>query len=96
MKVYIWYDKAFINTDKFADYLLKMKLPYLGTIQDCLDWIVYAPYFDLDAQSQTISYGLVKNESDELVYFYNYEEFDEFIKLNEIKLSNWYENIEII
>ena len=96
MKVYICNDKAFINTDKFADYLLKMKLPHLGTIQDCLDWIVYAPYFDIDSENQAISYGLVKTEYDELLYFYNYEDFEDFTKLNKNKLSNWYENIEII
>lgn len=74
-KIYVRENKLFkeSSVDQYVDHLLSLRIKYLGTRQDCLDWIVYSPYFlvdDLvfDLDPIIISYGLAKTDGGELVY----------------------------
>ena len=95
MKVYLWNNKAFTDYNIFASHILMSKIPGLGTLQDCLDWIVYAYYIDLTDSIETISYGIIKIDS-ETLYFYDLDEFNDYIKLNQIKEFEWFDSITII
>lgn len=96
MKVYLWNNKAFTDYNIFASHILMSKIPGLGTLQDCLDWIVYAYYIDLDLNStNTISYGIIKNDGN-TTYFYDLNEFNDYVKLNQIEDFEWFDSITII
>jgi hypothetical protein len=64
----------------------------LGTRQDCLDWIVYSPYFivdNLDSESDQIflSYGLAKTDGGDLEYTADPDS---------PSLLKWYESVKAI
>ncbi len=101
-RIYVYKNKLFKETsiDLYVEYLLELKQKYLYTEQDCLDWIVYSPYFLLDTnfneEITTISYGLIITYSNEFIYLTDYNEFSEQMNLSTTKTFEWYDKIKVI
>ncbi len=95
-KIYVWRDKLFKESsiDLYVDYLITLKIKYLGTRQDCLDWIVYSPYFLVDMNSDTepiiMSYGLAKTNDGEQIYCTEFESIEKF------DFIEWFDSVEAI
>lgn len=102
MRVYLFESKAFACIDKFAEHLMAQKIYGLGTIQDCLDWIVYSPYVDIDLNldqdmEQSISYGMTKSDTNGVVYFFDKDSYWEYIQNDQdIQEYVWYQDVKII
>ncbi len=76
-KIYVWENRLFkeSSVDQYVDFLLSLGIKYLGTRQDCLEWIVYSPYFlvesldsGLESDHIILSYGLAKTDDNETIY----------------------------
>lgn len=94
MKIYIYGSYGFTDEDKLAQHLFEQKIKGLSTYQDCLDWAVYADYINVDLTNQIISYGIVYTDNYK-VYFCDFDEFEDYVKLNQVNTSVWYPNIII-
>jgi hypothetical protein len=104
-RVYLFKSRGFVCANKFAEYLLKQKIKGLGTLQDCLDWTVYAPYIDLVLdltfdQNPTISYGYIEliDSASTPIYFFDPDDYEYYLQTNQdkIKESNWLESVKLI
>ena len=98
-KIYVYEDKLFkeSSVDLYVTHLLGLRIKYLTTKQDCLDWIVYSPYFltdytYTDRDQIIISYGLVKTYDNETIYYTDQHEFNKQINLSSsTKSFEWYD-----
>jgi len=94
-KIYVCGDRLFKESsiDLYVEYLLGLGIKYLTTKQDCLDWIVYSPYFVVSGTDQIIiSYGLVKTYDNELIYHIDQNEYTASLKTN-TKSFEWYDSV---
>jgi hypothetical protein len=98
-KIYVYENKLFKETsiDLYVKFLQGLRIKYLGAEQDCLDWIVYSPYFSVEVNSniKSISYGFVKTDN-ETIYCIDQEEYNNLINLLNIKSFEWYEQVQVI